>query len=53
MLVTFNTFFGAAVFLIIFWRRLTSAAIMGGLIVWIIMMGIVPWVLPHLTPFQA
>jgi solute:Na+ symporter, SSS family len=52
MLVTFNTFFGAAVFLIIFWRRLTSAAVMGGLIVWIIMMGIVPWVFPHLTPFR-
>jgi solute:Na+ symporter, SSS family len=52
MLVTFNTFFGAAVFLIIFWRRLTSGAVMGGLIVWIIMMGIVPWVFPHLTSFR-
>ena len=32
MLVTFNTFFGAAIFLIIFWRRLTSASIMVGLV---------------------
>jgi len=52
MLVTFNTFFGAAVFLIIFWRRLTAASVMGGLVVWIIVMGIVPWVFPHLPAFR-
>jgi SSS family solute:Na+ symporter len=46
MLVTFNTFFGAAVFLILFWRRLTSASILAGLGVWVVMMGIVPWILP-------
>ena len=46
MLVTFNTFFGAAVFLIIFWRRLTSASILAGLGVWVVLMGIVAWVLP-------
>lgn len=48
MLITFNTFFGAAVFLIFFWRRLTAAAIMVGLAIWVVMIGLAPWTLPHL-----
>ncbi|HUB24990.1 MAG TPA: hypothetical protein VL992_06140 [Tepidisphaeraceae bacterium] len=52
MLVTFNTFFGAAIFLIVFWRRLTSASIMIGLIVWVIVMGVIPWILPCVPAFR-
>lgn len=52
MLVTFNTFFGASVFLIIFWRRLTAISVMCGLVVWIIVMGVVPWILPHFAAFR-
>jgi solute:Na+ symporter, SSS family len=51
-LVTFNTFFGAAIFLLIFWRRLTSASIMIGLLVWIVVMGVVPRGLPQFTDFR-
>jgi SSS family solute:Na+ symporter len=51
-LVTFNTFFGAAVFLIIFWRRLTSASIMAGLVVWVAVMGVVPRALPEAAWFR-
>ncbi|HEY1683303.1 MAG TPA: hypothetical protein VGG19_00950 [Tepidisphaeraceae bacterium] len=47
MMITFNTFFGAAVFLIFFWRRLTAKAIWIGLMVWVVLIGIVPWALPH------
>lgn len=52
-LVTFNTFFGAAVFLILFWRRLTSASIVISLALWIIVMGIVPRVLPEIPGFRT
>jgi solute:Na+ symporter, SSS family len=52
MQVTFNIFFGAAIFLIIFWRRITSKAIMGGLVVWVFMMGIFPWILPESASFR-
>lgn len=47
MMITFNTFFGAAVFLIFFWRRLTAKAIMIGLVIWVVLIGIVPWTIPH------
>jgi SSS family solute:Na+ symporter len=52
MLVTFNTFFGAAIFLIIFWRRLTAASIMIGLAVWVVVMGLIPWALPEMGGFR-
>jgi SSS family solute:Na+ symporter len=51
-LVTFNTFFGAAIFLILFWRRLTSTSIMISLALWIIAMGVVPRVLPQVADFR-
>jgi SSS family solute:Na+ symporter len=51
-LVTFNTFFGAAIFLMIFWRRLTGRSILIGVAVWILVMGIVPKVLPELPGFR-
>ncbi|HEX4054066.1 MAG TPA: hypothetical protein VHX86_07350 [Tepidisphaeraceae bacterium] len=51
-LVTFNTFFGAAIFLILFWRRLTAASILWGLGIWIVVMGIVPRALPEAAGFR-
>jgi Na+/proline symporter len=45
-MITFNTYFGAVVFLIFFWRRLTPAAILVGLVVWVLLIGVLPWVLP-------
>jgi Na+/proline symporter len=51
-LITFNTFFGAAVVLIFFWRRLTARAILIGLAVWIVLMGVVPWSVPHWRWFR-
>jgi SSS family solute:Na+ symporter len=52
MQVTFNIFFGAAIFLIIFWRRITSKAILAGLVLWVLMMGIFPWILPEIASFR-
>jgi Na+/proline symporter len=52
MLVTFNTFFGAAIFLILFWRRLTARSILIGLGVWVVVMGLIPWVLPQVPSFR-
>ena len=52
MLITFNTYFGATVFLIFFWRRLVARAIAVGLIVWVLWIGLVPWVLPHSQWFR-
>jgi SSS family solute:Na+ symporter len=52
MLITFNTFFGAAVFLIFFWRRLVARAILIGLIVWVVGIGLVPWASPHAAWFR-
>lgn len=47
-LITFNTYFGAVVFLIFFWRRLVARAIMIGLVIWVVWIGLVPWAAPHL-----
>ncbi len=43
-MITFNTFFGAVVFLIFFWRRLTVPAIWISLVIWVLWMGAAPWV---------
>jgi len=51
-LVTFNTFFGAAIFLILFWRRLTARSILIGLVIWIVAMGFVPRALPQTPGFR-
>jgi hypothetical protein len=52
MVITFNTFFGAVVLLTFFWRRLTAGAIKLGLVIWVLLIGIVPWTLPHLQSFR-
>ncbi|MGN6504252.1 MAG: hypothetical protein ACTHM6_01695 [Tepidisphaeraceae bacterium] len=46
--ITFNAFMGAAAFLIYFWRPLRPSAIGIGLAIWIVGIGVLPWVLPHL-----
>ena len=51
-LITFNTYFGAVVFLIFFWRRLVARAIMLGLVIWVVWVGIVPWVAPHIQSIR-
>jgi Na+/proline symporter len=51
-LITFNAFMGTAGFMLYFWRKLTSQAIMIGMIVWLILMSFVPWVLPEWTAFK-
>jgi SSS family solute:Na+ symporter len=52
MMITFNTYFGAVVFLIFFWRRLTPSAIMIGLVAWVVLLGVVPWFLPTSQTFR-
>ncbi|HTS17677.1 MAG TPA: sodium:solute symporter family protein [Verrucomicrobiae bacterium] len=52
MLITFNTYFGAVVFLIFFWRRLVARAIVVGLVVWVVWIGLVPWVAPYAAWFR-
>jgi hypothetical protein len=52
MMITFNTYFGAAVFLTFFWRRLTAAAIAIGLVIWLVFIGIVPWIGPKIEGFR-
>jgi SSS family solute:Na+ symporter len=51
-LITFGAFMGTAGFMLYFWRRLTAPAIMIGMIVWLILMSIVPWVLPEWPAFR-
>jgi Na+/proline symporter len=41
IMITFNTFFGAVVFLIFFWRRLTARAILVSFFIWIFIQAVV------------
>ena len=50
-LITFGAFMGTAGFMLYFWRRLTAQAVMIGMIVWLILMSIVPWILPEWPAF--
>jgi hypothetical protein len=45
-LITFNTFFGAVVFLTFFWRRLTAPAILISFVLWVVLIGIIPVLVP-------
>lgn len=40
IMITFNTFFGAVVLLLIFWRRLTAPAILISFFIWIFIQGV-------------
>ena len=51
-LITFGAFMGTVGFLLYFWRKLTPQAIMIGMIVWLLLMSVVPWVLPASTAFS-
>ncbi len=50
-LITFGAFMGTAGFMLYFWRKLTAQAVMIGMIVWLILMSIVPWILPTWPAF--
>ncbi len=51
-ILTFVTFMGTIAWLIYFWRRLTAQAVAVGLIIWVILMGVVPWLLPQFESFR-
>jgi solute:Na+ symporter, SSS family len=51
-LITFNIFPGAMVFLVVFWRRLTSPAILISLAIWVVLMGACPLVVPAVDAFR-
>jgi hypothetical protein len=51
-LITFGAFMGTAGFMLYFWRRLTPQAVMTGMIVWLVLMSIVPWILPISSSFS-
>jgi len=51
-LITFGAFMGTTGFLLFFWRKLTSQAIMIGMVAWLFLMGFVPWILPHVPGFS-
>src|SRR5207237_778562 len=50
--IAFNAFFGAVVFLLFFWRRLTPAAILMGVTIWVIVFGLVPWSVPQIDSLR-
>lgn len=41
-MITFNIFFGAVVFLLFTWRRLTATAILISLALWVLLIGVIP-----------
>jgi SSS family solute:Na+ symporter len=50
--ITLNTVFGAAVLLLFFWRRLTVPAIVISVAIWVVVVGLSPWVLPQMASFR-
>ena len=51
--LTFSSFFGAVGYLIYFWRKLTVHAIWISMIIWILLIGILPWTLPRFESFRT
>jgi Na+/proline symporter len=51
-ILTFVTFMGTVTWLIYFWKGLTARAVGAGLIIWVILMGVVPWILPKFAAFR-
>jgi Na+/proline symporter len=51
-ILTFVTFMGTIAWLIYFWKGLTAQAVAVGLVLWVILMGVVPWVLPQFQSFR-
>lgn len=51
-LITFNIFFGAAIFLLLFWRRLTAPAVLVGLGLWVVLIGAIPFLCPYVESFR-
>jgi SSS family solute:Na+ symporter len=52
-MIRYGIYFGAAVWLLIFWRRVTAAGIMTGFIVWILGIVLLPTVLGHVDSFRT
>jgi solute:Na+ symporter, SSS family len=46
-LIRYGIFFGAVVFLLFFWRRLTAAAVMMSFVIWVVGLILVPTLLPY------
>lgn len=51
-MIRYGIYFGVAVFLIIFWRRITAASIMISFFIWIIGIIILPLALPSIPVFR-
>ncbi len=52
-MIRYGIYFGVAVWLLIFWRRVTAAGIMVGFIVWILGMVILPTAMGHVESFTT
>jgi SSS family solute:Na+ symporter len=50
--ITFNVFFGAVVFLIFFWRRLSVRAIWISFVIWIVVIGFAPSLVPRIESLR-
>ena len=50
--ITFQSFFGTAVFLVYFWRKLTAKAVGTGAVLWIAMTVVAAWGLPAVPAFR-
>lgn len=52
-LITFNAFFGATVLLMFFWRGLTARAVSIALVIWVALIGVAPFAVPHVAAFRG
>ena len=50
--MTFISFGGATGYLLYFWKKLTAPAIWISMILWLLFIGILPWLLPQLPTFR-
>ncbi len=50
--MTFISFGGATGYLLYFWKKLTAPAIWISMILWLLFIGILPWLLPQLPAFR-
>ncbi len=51
-ILTFVTFMGTIAWLIYFWKGLTAQAVAVGLVIWVFLMGVVPWIFPQFQAFR-
>ena len=53
IMITFNTFFGAVIFLLFFWRRLTVPAILISFFIWMFLQAVVPPVVGYIPALRT